>query len=127
MAFKFSQRSMNNLEGVHEDLVRVVKRALEITEVDFMVLEGLRSVTRQAELVKSGASTTMNSRHLSGKAVDLVALVGGKVTWQPKIYDKIEKAMKQAAKELSVPIVWGGSWVSFKDLVHFEMDRKFYP
>ena len=70
MAFKLSQRSMNNLEGVHEDLVRVVKRALEITEVDFMVLEGLRSVTRQAELVKSGASTTMNSRHLSGKAVD---------------------------------------------------------
>jgi len=127
MAFKFSQRSMNNLEGVHEDLVRVVKRALEITEVDFMVLEGLRSVTRQAELVKSGASTTMNSRHLSGKAVDLVALVGGKVTWQPKIYDKIEKAMKQASKELSVPIVYGGDWVTFKDLVHFELSRKFYP
>jgi len=127
MAFKFSQRSMNNLEGVHEDLVRVVKRALEITEVDFMVLEGLRSVTRQAELVKSGASTTMNSRHLSGKAVDLVALVGGKVTWQPKIYDKIEKAMKQASKELSVPIVYGGDWVTFKDLVHYELDRKFYP
>jgi len=127
MAFKFSQRSMNNLEGVHEDLVRVVKRALEITEVDFMVLEGLRSVTRQAELVKSGASTTMNSRHLSGKAVDLVALVGGKVTWQPKIYDKIEKAMKQAAKELSVPIVYGGDWETFKDLVHFELSRKFYP
>jgi len=127
MAFKFSQRSMNNLEGVHEDLVRVVKRALEITEIDFMVLEGLRSVTRQAELVKSGASTTMNSRHLSGKAVDLVALVGGKVTWQPKIYDKIAKAMKQAAKELSVPIVHGGDWETFKDLVHFELSRKFYP
>lgn len=122
-----SEKSINRLEGVHEDLVKVVKRAIQISDVDFLVGEGLRTVERQKELVASGASKTMNSRHLTGHAVDLFALVGGKVTWQPAIYDKVANAMLKAAAELKIPIIWGGSWVSFKDLVHFELNRKFYP
>lgn len=127
MTFKLSEKSLQRLEGVHDDLVKVVKRAIQISHVDFVVLEGLRTVERQKELFDQGASQTMNSRHLTGKAVDLGALIAGKITWEPKIYDRIANAMLQAGAELQVPIVWGGSWKSFKDLVHFELNRKFYP
>lgn len=124
--FKLSEKSQNRLEGVHEDLVKVVRRAIEITAVDFTVLEGLRTIERQKELLKQGATQTLNSRHLTGKAVDLGAIIAGKISWEPKIYDRIANAMLQAAAELNVPIVWGGSWKSFKDLVHFELNRNFY-
>jgi peptidoglycan L-alanyl-D-glutamate endopeptidase CwlK len=127
MPFKFSQRSITNLSGVHPDLVKVVRRALEISEIDFAVIEGLRSKERQAELVKAGASQTMNSRHITGHAVDLAAVVGGAIRWDWPIYEKIAKAVKTAAAELKVAIVWGGDWVSFKDGPHFELDRKKYP
>lgn len=127
MPFKFSQRSINNLSGVHPDLVKVVRRALEISEIDFAVIEGLRSKERQAELVKAGASQTMNSRHITGHAVDLAAVVGGAIRWDWPLYEKIAKAVKTASAELKVAIVWGGDWVSFKDGPHFELDRKKYP
>ena len=127
MAFKLSNRSRKRLEGVHPDLVRVVERAIQITPVDFMVTEGLRSVTRQAELKRAGASQTMNSRHLSGKAVDVAAMIGRDVRWDWPLYPKIADAFKQAALELGVPIVWGGDWISLKDGPHFELDRKAYP
>lgn len=126
MGFKLSQRSLNNLSGVHPDLVAVVKRAIQITEVDFSVIEGIRTKERQAELLKSGATTTMNSRHLTGHAVDLAAYVNG-IRWDWPLYDKIAKAMKSAANELGISIVWGGDWVSFKDGPHFELNRKEYP
>lgn len=127
MAFKLSARSRKRLEGVHPDLMRVVERAIQITPVDFMVTEGLRSVTRQAELKRAGASQTMNSRHLSGKAVDVAAMIGRDVRWDWPLYPKIADAFKQAALELGVPIVWGGDWTSLKDGPHFELDRKAYP
>ena len=114
------------LNGVHPELVKVVKRAIQITEVDFMVTEGLRTKARQVELVKAGASRTMNSRHITGHAVDVAAMVGGKVRWDWALYPKIAKAMKQAADELDVMIVWGGDWKSFKDGPHFELDRRYY-
>lgn len=126
MGFKLSEKSVHRLEGVHDDLVRVVKKAIQITTVDFTVLEGLRTIERQKELFDHGASQTMNSRHLTGKAVDLGAIIAGKISWEPRIYDRIANAMLQAAAELQVPIVWGGSWKSFKDLVHFELNRNFY-
>lgn len=127
MAFKLSKRSLDKLAGVHPALQKVVRRAIEITTVDFGVTEGLRSMDRQKELFDKGASKTMNSRHLTGHAVDLVAYIGSEVRWDWPLYHRIADAMKLAAKELDVPLVWGGDWKSFKDGPHFELDRKNYP
>lgn len=124
--FTFSKRSIKNLTDVHPDLEAVARRALEITEVDFVVIEGRRSLARQKQLVAAGASQTLNSRHLTGHAIDLAAWVGGTIRWDWPLYHKLAKAMKQAAQELQVPIVWGGDWKSFKDGPHFELDRKVY-
>ena len=108
--FILSKLSLSRLEGVHEDLVKVVKRAIELTEVDFRVNEGLRSKSRQTQLVASGASQTTNSRHLTGHAVDLLALVKGLPSWDWVHYYKIAEAMRQAAAELKIKIEWGGAW-----------------
>ena len=124
---KLSQKSLDRLSGVHPDLVAVVKRAIEITEVDFAVLEGVRSKARQEQLLKAGASQTMRSRHLTGHAVDLGAYVGGSVRWDWPLYDKIALAMKAAALELQVAIEWGGDWKSFKDGPHFQLTWEEYP
>lgn len=88
--------------------------------------EGLRSPERQARLVKAGASKTLKSRHLTGHAVDLAAIVDGKIRWDWPLYFKIAEAMKAAAKEENVSIVWGGDW-KMKDGPHFELSRKVYP
>lgn len=125
--YKLGARSKQRLKGVHDDLVKVVERAIEITTVDFTVLEGLRDPDRQKTLMESGASQTLNSRHITGHAVDLGAWVDNQVDWSWPLYHKIASAMKEAAKELDVPIVWGGDWRTFKDGPHFELDRKAYP
>lgn len=127
MKFKLGARSVARLAGVHPDLRKVVERAIEITDVDFTVLEGLRSKTRQRQLVNSGASKTMNSRHLTGHAVDLGAYVGGEVSWDWPLYYKIADAMKQAADEMNQPIEWGGDWRTFKDGPHYQLPWKNYP
>lgn len=124
--FVLGSVSKNNLKGVHPDLVKVVERAISLTTVDFRVIEGLRSKQRQIELVNKGASKTLNSRHITGHAVDVVALIGGSVRWDWPLYDKLAKAFKQSAKELNIPIVWGGDWKTFKDGPHFELDRSVY-
>lgn len=108
--FRLSSRSLSRLNGVHPDMVAVVKRAIELTDVDFGVTEGLRTKDRQRELVASGASKTMNSRHLTGHAVDVVAYLGPEVRWDMGLYYKIAAAFREAAKELNVPVVWGGCW-----------------
>ncbi len=125
--FKLGKRSVERLQGVHPDLVKVVERAIEMSPVDFTVLEGLRSPERQQTLVASGASQTLNSRHITGHAVDLGAWVDNQVDWSWPLYHKIANAMKAAANELGVAIVWGGDWKTFKDGPHFELDRKYYP
>lgn len=125
--FKLGKRSIERLQGVHPDLVRVVERAIDLTTVDFTVLEGLRSPERQQTLVASGASQTLNSRHITGHAVDLGAWVDNQVDWSWPLYHKIANAMKAAANALGVAIVWGGDWKTFKDGPHFELDRKYYP
>ena len=124
--FVLGSVSKNNLKGVHPDLVKVVERAISLTTVDFRVIEGLRSKQRQIELVNKGASKTLNSRHITGHAVDVVALIGGSVRWDWPLYEKISEAFKQASKELSISIVWGGDWKTFKDGPHFELDRSVY-
>lgn len=125
--FKLGLRSKMRMQGVHPDLVKVVERAIQLTTVDFTVLEGLRTTTRQRELLKAGATKTLKSRHLSGHAVDLGAMVNGKVRWDWPLYYEIANAMKQAAKELDVKVEWGGDWTTFKDGPHWQLPWKEYP
>lgn len=127
MTFSLSKRSLARLDGVHPDLISVVKLAIEATEIDFGVSEGLRTEKRQRKLVASGASTTMRSRHLTGHAVDLVAYIGSRIAWDWPLYYKIADAMKQAASDAGVPIEWGGDWKSFKDGPHFQLPWTDYP
>jgi len=125
MTYKLGTRSLQSLSGVHPDMVAVVKRAIEITGVDFTVIEGIRNINRQRELFKAGKSTTMNSRHITGHAVDMVPWP---VDWEDlERFEVMSEAMKTAAEELEIPIVWGGDWKSFYDAPHFELDRKVYP
>jgi peptidoglycan L-alanyl-D-glutamate endopeptidase CwlK len=127
--FKLSRRSKERLIGVHPDLVAVIERAIEITPIDFTVLEGRRNIERQKQLVASGASTTMNSRHLTGHAVDIAPLDpnGHTVSWHWPHYHKLAPAVKQAARELGVPIEWGGNWIRFKDGPHWQLPFRKYP
>lgn len=127
MAFKLGLRSKLRLRGVHPDLVKIVELAITRSEVDFTVLEGLRTRARQKELVAAGASTTLNSRHITGHAVDLGALVNGSVRWDWPLYHQIAKAMKSAAQDLAIPLTWGGDWAGFPDGPHFELPRRAYP
>ena len=125
MSYKLGTRSLQSLSGVNPDMVAVVKRAIEITEQDFTVIEGIRNVSRQRELYKAGKSTTMNSRHITGHAVDMVPWP---VDWNDlERFEVMSEAMKKAAEELDIPIKWGGDWKSFYDAPHFELDRKTYP
>lgn len=122
--FKLGARSLERLQGVHPDLVKVVKRALELTEYDFSVIEGVRSIETQRAYVEKGVSKTMNSRHLTGHAVDLYP-VGRPTPWGR--CHNVAAAMLAASKELGIPVVWGGSWKSFVDKPHYELDRSVYP
>jgi len=124
--FRLSRRSLRKLKGVHKDLVLVVEKALDISEVDFGVSCGLRTREEQSVLLQAGASQTMNSRHLTGHAVDLFAWVGG-VRWDWPLYYKIAYAMNQAAMDHDVAMNWGGHWERFPDGPHFELDRGEYP
>lgn len=120
---KFSQRSENNLKGVHPDLVKVVRRALQLSPIDFGITEGLRTKERQTQLVIEGKSQTMNSRHITGHAVDVFAYPTSAGSWEWKYYEQIAVAFKQAAKELVIPIEWGGDWKTLKDGPHFQLTR----
>lgn len=125
--FHLGQRSRQRLEGVHPDLVRVVERAIATTPIDFTVLEGRRTLARQRELVAAGASRTMNSRHLTGHAVDLAPLIAGKVRWDWPLFHQLAPVIKAAAAAEGVPIRWGGDWRTFKDGPHWELPRARYP
>lgn len=128
-----SDRDKQRLQGVHPDLVAVVTKARENSQ--FVVLEGLRTKERQVQLVAKGASTTLNSRHITGHAVDIApwmddgdgVVENGEIRWDWPLYHPMAAAMKKAAADLKVQIVWGGDWKTFKDGPHFELDRKFYP
>jgi len=130
--FVLGSNSKAKLQGVHPDLVRVVERAIQLTQVDFTVTCGVRTIAEQKVLVAAGASKTMNSRHIPGKdglskAVDLAALIDGQIRWDWPLYYKLAEAMKAAAKELGVAVEWGGDWKSFKDGPHFQLNAKLYP
>ena len=112
MSFKLSSRSLERLEGVDERIVAVAKYAIGITKVDFGIphLGGLRTMDQQRELFEKGASQTMKSKHLEGIAIDTVAYVGARVSWELNLYDDIADAMKEAAKDVGVKLRWGAAW-----------------
>lgn len=125
--FKWGSRSLSRMEGLHPDLIRVLKRAIELTPVDLTVLEGKRTLERQKELYRKGASKTLNSRHLTGHAADIAPLYDdGTVSWDWPLYYRIEPAMRDAARELGVNIEWGGDW-QFKDGPHWQLPWEEYP
>lgn len=127
MAYKLGAHSEMLLRGVHPDLVKVIRRAIQITKIDFKVLEGVRSVARQRELVKKGASQTMKSRHINGFAVDIAPFVAGQVRWDWPLYFQLAATVKQAAKDVGVPVEWGGDWKTFKDGPHWQLPARKYP
>lgn len=110
MDFQLSERSLSRLEGVQEPLVQVVKQAITTTTVDFGVICGMRTEAEQKVLFDKGASKTMKSKHLEGKAVDLMAYIDGRGTWELNVYDEIADAMKAAAELYNVKIRWGAAW-----------------
>lgn len=127
MSFALSPRSRSRLLGVHPDLIRVVESAILVSPLDFMVVEGRRDKTRQAALVKAGLSRTMNSRHLTGHAVDLAVLLNGEVRWDWPGYRILAKMMKETAAKLGIPLEWGGDWKTFPDGPHFQLPFASYP
>jgi peptidoglycan L-alanyl-D-glutamate endopeptidase CwlK len=121
-------RSAKNLQGVHVDLVRVMSLARTRSPVKFTVIEGLRTVERQRQLVAQGASKTMNSRHITGHAVDIVPhRPDGTLAFDWPLYYKVAPVIKAAAKELGIPIEWGGDWRTFKDGPHWQLPHGNYP
>lgn len=125
--FHFSQRSLRRLEGVHPDLQAIMHLAMRNTHIDFAVLEGLRSLERQRELYRQGATRTMNSRHLTGHAIDVAPFVGGEVSWHWPHYHELAPVIKNAADTLGIPIEWGGNWKSFPDGPHWQLPWREYP
>lgn len=127
---KLTKRSLENLVGVHPDLVRVVEKAAEqigMRAVDgfgFVVTEGVRTAARQLQLVSAGASRTTKSRHITGHAVDLACTVYGEVRWDWPLYWRLARVMKDAARRVGVKIEWGGDWKLFKDGPHFQLPEE---
>jgi len=110
MSFSLSVRSNAKLNGVEPSLVAVTKRAIELTKIDFGVTFGMRTLEEQTALVAAGRSQTMKSKHLDGRAVDLMAYVDGEGCWELNVYDDLCDAMKEAAKELDIAVKWGAAW-----------------
>ena len=110
MTYKLSTKSQERLIGVEPELKEVVYEAIKVTKIDFGVIEGLRTEEKQKQLVESGASQTMKSKHLEGRAVDLMAYVGGRGSWELNVYDEIADAMKEAAVKVDVAVRWGAAW-----------------
>ena len=122
--FKLSKKSLAKLSEVNPDLQKLVKNAIGLSTIDFGISEGMRTKERQQILYDTGKSQTMNSRHLTGHAVDVYAWKDGAVSWEFEDYETINVAFSQASKLTNIPYVWGGSWKSFKDGPHFELKRE---
>lgn len=112
MTFKLSRRSLDRLEGIDDGLQAVVKMAITLTKTDFGVVQGMRTIEQQKELVAKGASQTMKSKHLEGKAFDIMAFINGRASWELSVYDDLADAIKEAAIQLNVPICWGAAWAT---------------
>ncbi|MCG8393352.1 MAG: M15 family metallopeptidase [Pseudomonadales bacterium] len=127
MDYRFSKRSMGHLAEVHPHLAMVAVRALQLSPVDFGVTDGKRTMAEQKQEVAEGDSQTLNSRHLTGHAIDVMAYVDGQGSWEWEDYEQIGEAFKAAADEIGVAITWGGDWESLRDGPHFELSWSVYP
>jgi peptidoglycan L-alanyl-D-glutamate endopeptidase CwlK len=150
MPFKLGIRSRYFLSGCHIDLIRLAERAITLSPIDWRVTEGRRTEARQTQLVAAGASRTMNSRHITGHAIDVAALVGGAVRWELPLYIQIAGAFRDASAETGIPVEWGGCWKApgadidgqfaayveacrvknrkpFVDGPHFQLPTRLYP
>ena len=123
----FSERSVHNLTLVHPDLIKLAYKALQLSSVDFGVIEGVRTLERQRELVQEGKSQTLKSRHLSGHAIDVFAYPTPLGSWDFKYYQEIAMAFKTASQILNIPVEWGGDWKTFCDGPHFQLPCSQYP
>ena len=121
--YKFSKRSLRNLKGVDERLVKLMEEVLSISPYDFGITEGLRTIEKQKEYVKAGKSQTMNSYHLKGKAVDIKVYKDGEVTWDLKYYKEIADLVKKIAEHDGLKITWGGDWKTLVDGPHFQLEN----
>lgn len=118
-----NDKSVQRMAGVDPRLVAVMGAAAAICPLQFIITEGLRTKERQAMLYEAGKSQTMNSEHLKGRAVDVCVLIDGKADWNFKNYRVVACAVKAAARQLGVPVEWGGDWATLKDGPHFQVQR----
>ena len=123
MAFKLSRRSLDRLEGIDDRLQAVVKMAITLTDTDFGVVQGMRTLDEQKELVAKGASKTLKSKHLEGKAFDIMAYVNSRASWELNLYDNLADAIKQSAIQLGVPICWGAAWATPQAPYHMDIRK----
>ena len=126
MTYAFGTKSAEKLSQVHPDLQKVFNEAIKDSPLDFSITEGLRTKERQKVLFDAGKSQTMNSRHLTGKAVDIAVIRDGEITWNYIYYIPVLDHIKAVAKKLSIDIACGGDWQSFKDYAHVELHRSVY-
>lgn len=127
MTSRFSHRSFEHLTGVRPELVILAYHALILSAVPFQITDGVRTRAEQEKLLAEGKSQTMKSRHLTGHAVDVVAIQDGKVSWDWGLYETIATAFTRASAETGIKCTWGGSWRGFRDGPHFELDRAEFP
>ena len=123
---KVNAKSLERLKGVHPDLVKIIQKAAEITDLDFVVTCGLRTLEEQKHLLAIGATKTLKSRHLTGHAVDLAVVVKGQVRWDWPLYAKLARIVKEAAAKVGLPVEWGGDWRTFKDGPPFQLPVSMY-
>jgi peptidoglycan L-alanyl-D-glutamate endopeptidase CwlK len=127
MSITLGERSLARLNGVHPDLARVVHKAAAMSDLDFTVLEGLRTLERQKMLFAQHATKTMRSRHLDGHAVDLAPMLNGEISWDWPLYHRLAGIVKAAAQLEGVQIEWGGDWRTFRDGPHWQLPWAAYP
>lgn len=130
---EFTKKDLERLKRAHPDLRKIIERAAKITKIPFVVLQADRTVEQQRENVRKGVSQTMKSRHLISpdgfvRAVD-IAPIGpdGQASFAWPLYFKLAPFVKQAAKDVDIPVEWGGDWKSFKDGPHWQLPWKQYP
>jgi len=126
--YQYGKRSKTRLKGVHPDLRAVFELAITLSpDLDWTILEGVRTSARQRQLVAEGKSQTFRSRHLTGHAVDAVALVDGEIVWDIELQRRINGYVQEAAKALGVKVEWGGNWKTLVDGPHWQLSWKDHP